>query len=569
MIEMVYNGKESKGQSEVRLPKNIRQIGDNNSKKKIYVEDYVMSNLKEEPENEDNIRYGVLLGETKKVKGYSYIFVKGMAEVNDVIENSIIFNDEIWTNLYKDIKRYFDEFDIVGWFISVPYRVKDDMSGIKKIHLDNFAGNDKVCFLSDRTENEDGFFVYENGNLNRQSGYYIYYEKNEKMKKYVREREQNKNSINENLKENIKNNKKTDGKIIKENDEQLIKEEANKYNGENENHSVVMNKASSKSKNQKSENDEEANTKSGQTIEMPDILGKKKKDIYANKQVDNKTETPEKLNVKNKQKRIAEKNSRISDSFQLRKAISERKKEIENQHKNGSENSGKVSKVAVGISGLLIIALLLSTIVMLNNYGELKNIKTSLENINDNKNSQAVNQIIDSLSTSESTENNNETKSDSKKEKNDKKNTQQKQFENGQNDDSSQTNSDDGQNSSQPKTDDMQNDNLSQTQQSESQDNSGLTQQNNSSNTQSDIQDNAQSQPNNDGTGTETEPQNKSTNVQAGIYGGAIHTVTPGQTLYDISMTYYGNSDMVDRIKAFNGIGDDYKIIEGQQIKLP
>ena len=466
MIEMVYNGKESKGQSEVRLPKNIRQIGDNNSKKKIYVEDYVMSNLKKEPENEDNIRYGVLLGETKKVKGYSYIFVKGMAEVNDVIENSIIFNDEIWTNIYKDIKRYFDEFDIVGWFISVPYRVKDDMSGIKKIHLDNFAGNDKVCFLSDRTENEDGFFVYENGNLNRQSGYYIYYEKNEKMKKYVREREQNKNSINENIKENIKNNKKTDGKIIKENDEQLIKEEANKYNGENENHSVVMNKASSKSKNQKSENDEEANTKSGQTIEMPDILGKKKKDIYANKQVDNKTETPEKLNGKNKQKRIAEKNSRISDSFQLRKAISERKKEIENQHKNGSENSGKVSKVAVGISGLLIIALLLSTIVMLNNYGELKNIKTSLENINDNKNSQAVNQIIDSLSTSESTENNNETKSDSKKEKNDKKNTQQKQSENGQNDDSSQTNPDDGQNSSQPKTDDMQNDNLSQTQQS-------------------------------------------------------------------------------------------------------
>ena len=65
MIEMVYNGKESKGQSEVRLPKNIRQIGDNNSKKKIYVEDYVMSNLKKEPENEDNIRYGVLLGEKR------------------------------------------------------------------------------------------------------------------------------------------------------------------------------------------------------------------------------------------------------------------------------------------------------------------------------------------------------------------------------------------------------------------------------------------------------------------------------------------------------------------------
>lgn len=519
MIEMVYNGKESKGQSEVRLPKNIRQIGDNNSKKKIYVEDYVMSNLKREPENEDDIKYGVLLGETKKVKGYSYIFVKGMAQVNDVIENSIIFNDEIWTNLYKDIKRYFDEFDIVGWFISVPYRVKDDMSGIKKIHLDNFAGNDKVCFLSDRTENEDGFFVYENANLNKQSGYYIYYEKNEKMKKYVREMEQNKNSVNENLKENIKNNESSNGKIEKENDEQLIKEEANKYNKENEKQTVSMSKVSDNS---------------------------------------------------NKQKHKAEKNSKNLDSFQLRKAISERKRELENKYKDESENSGKVSKVAVGISGLLIIALLLSTIVMLNNYGELKNIKTSLENINENKNSQAVNQIIDSLSTSENAENGKEanSKSDSKKEKDDKENTQQNQSENGQNNDSSQTDLND-ESYLQTKKNDIKNDNSSQTQQSDSQDGIGATQQNNSANTQSDAQNNSQSQPNDNGAATETEPQNKSTNVQAGIYGGAIHTVTPGQTLYDISMTYYGNSDMVDRIKAFNGIGDDYKIIEGQQIKLP
>ena len=35
------------------------------------------------------------------------------------------------------------------------------------------------------------------------------------MKKYVREREQNKNSINENLKENIKNNKKAINSVYK------------------------------------------------------------------------------------------------------------------------------------------------------------------------------------------------------------------------------------------------------------------------------------------------------------------------------------------------------------------
>lgn len=82
-----------------------------------------------------------------------------MVEVLDIIENSLIFNDDIWSGVYSNIKKYFDKMNIVGWFVSVPYRVTDDMNGIKKVHLDNFAGNDKVCFLSDRTEKEDNFFI--------------------------------------------------------------------------------------------------------------------------------------------------------------------------------------------------------------------------------------------------------------------------------------------------------------------------------------------------------------------------------------------------------------------------
>ena len=46
MIEMVYNGKEPVEQGEVRIPKNIRQIGSNDSSKKVYIEDYVLTHLK-------------------------------------------------------------------------------------------------------------------------------------------------------------------------------------------------------------------------------------------------------------------------------------------------------------------------------------------------------------------------------------------------------------------------------------------------------------------------------------------------------------------------------------------
>ena len=185
MIEVVYSGEEHEEQDEVRIPKNIHQIGNNSSNKKIYIEDYVMTYLKKSPSGEDNVKYGVLLGDVKRAKGNVYIFVKGMVEVRDVIENSIIFNDDIWSGIYKDIKQFFEQLNIVGWYVSVPYRVSEDMNGIKKIHLDNFAGNDKVCFLKDRAENEEGFYSYEQSGLERQQGYYIYYEKNEKMKKVI------------------------------------------------------------------------------------------------------------------------------------------------------------------------------------------------------------------------------------------------------------------------------------------------------------------------------------------------------------------------------------------------
>ena len=50
-----------------------------------------------------------------------------MVEVREVIENSLIFNDDIWAAIYKDIKKYFSKMNIVGWFVSVPYRVRDDL----------------------------------------------------------------------------------------------------------------------------------------------------------------------------------------------------------------------------------------------------------------------------------------------------------------------------------------------------------------------------------------------------------------------------------------------------------
>lgn len=372
MIEVVYSKKESEEQNNIRIPKNIRQIGNNQSKKKVYIEDYVMTHLKKKPDNEDNVKYGVLLGEVKKGNGNMYIFVKAMVQVKDVIENSVIFNDDIWTELYKDIKQYFENMEIVGWFVSLPYSVSEEMKGIKKTHLDNFAGNDKVCYLSDRTEKEEGFYIYEQGNLNKQQGYYIYYEKNEKMKKYV------KNGINANNKQNQK-------------------VEANGKNNEK----VITKK-------------EETNTNNKELL-----------------------------------------------TYEPRRQ----------------------GRFAYGVSGLLIVALLLSTVVMLNNYGELKHIKETLAVINTGQQVQAVNNSLENDVEKETQTQVVQVMETTKKE--------------------------------------------------------------------------------------ETQPATTEEAKPLSPHSGEYHIVKAGQTLYDISVEYYGDSQMVDQIKECNGIDEDYKIIEGQKILLP
>ena len=56
---------------------------------------------------------------------------------------------------------------------------------ILKLHVDNFAGEDKVLYIMDSLENEDAFYMMDHNYLCRQSGYYIYYARNESMQNFM------------------------------------------------------------------------------------------------------------------------------------------------------------------------------------------------------------------------------------------------------------------------------------------------------------------------------------------------------------------------------------------------
>lgn len=197
MIEIIYKeeNKEAQGEEAMfSIPRNIRQIGLIRDDFKIYMEDYVYTFLvrlsRAENENEgQKARVAVLTGETKWWSGTTYLFVKGALMVNDMeaAQDHVDFTDEIWVKIHAEQEKYFSDQEIIGWFFSQPQLSLEITELFARVHLKHFGG-EKILMLMEPLEKEDAFFRYENSFMARQSGYYIYYEKNPLMQAYMIEK---------------------------------------------------------------------------------------------------------------------------------------------------------------------------------------------------------------------------------------------------------------------------------------------------------------------------------------------------------------------------------------------
>lgn len=134
------------------IPKSVRQIGRARGSRRIYIEDYVWTFSRQMARQAGEAEAaGVLLGKTVIKKGERYLFISGMVEIEDfMLRTSEEFSQEMWTSIYSGIK-----------------------------------GNDKLLFLYEDGEGEDAFFAMQSGKMERQPGYYIYYEKNPEMQEYM------------------------------------------------------------------------------------------------------------------------------------------------------------------------------------------------------------------------------------------------------------------------------------------------------------------------------------------------------------------------------------------------
>ena len=191
MIEIVYEKEKQKSEgneSFFRIPNNIRQIGEVGGTQKIYIEDYAYTYLcRISSENLSKGIGAVLLGQANWKEGISYLFVKSAVSLPDmeVSEEHLEFTQEIWNHVYEKNKEYFPDQEIVGWFLSIPGCYMELHQIICQTHLDHFGGSDKILFVMEPLEKEEAFYRYEEGKMSRQTGFYVYYEKNEPMHNFL------------------------------------------------------------------------------------------------------------------------------------------------------------------------------------------------------------------------------------------------------------------------------------------------------------------------------------------------------------------------------------------------
>ncbi len=167
MIEFV-NDKE-------RNLKNVKQIGTPKEENKIYVEHMVYAKLKETTYKEK--RVFVLMGHTERMEGRYMTFIEGILPVREIEFQGNVprWNNSTWSEIFREIKRLYEDMIIVGWAIDIKGMSPKVTVELERVHREHFGGVHQLLFLMDTIEQEEVFYMYKENKVVPKDGFYIYH----------------------------------------------------------------------------------------------------------------------------------------------------------------------------------------------------------------------------------------------------------------------------------------------------------------------------------------------------------------------------------------------------------
>ena len=176
---------------ERQLPKNVRQIGNVSDSPKIYVEDYVdtfFAQLCEKCEKSGKGPMGAfLVGDIQPGTDEEYVYIYGAIQMHDLkmSGNEYVIDEDTWKHAYEDCKQYFEEGEMLGWFVAHPGVPLIPEASTVRLHKKSFPKKNTVFIMKDPVEKDETYYVHKMNDLMEIGGHYTYYEKNPCMQNYM------------------------------------------------------------------------------------------------------------------------------------------------------------------------------------------------------------------------------------------------------------------------------------------------------------------------------------------------------------------------------------------------
>ena len=155
--------------------KNLKQIGTPRGENKIYIENLAYNKMKEE--NYAEKRVFVLMGHTERMQGRYASFIEAVIPVREMeyIGNVPKWSSSTWSEVFREIKRLYEDMIIVGWAIDIKGMSMKLNPDLERVHREHFGGVHQLLFLLDTVEKEETFYMYKENKLVSKDGFYVYH----------------------------------------------------------------------------------------------------------------------------------------------------------------------------------------------------------------------------------------------------------------------------------------------------------------------------------------------------------------------------------------------------------
>lgn len=173
---------------ERQIPKNVRQIGNVSDTPKIYVEDYVDTFFAQLCDKTGETPIGAfLVGDIQSTDEEEYVYIYGAIRMHELklSGTEYVLDEETWKHAYEDCKQYFEDGEMLGWFVAHPGVQLIPEESTVKLHKKSFPKCNTVFIMKDPGEKDEVYYVHKLDDLMEIGGRYTYYEKNPCMQNYM------------------------------------------------------------------------------------------------------------------------------------------------------------------------------------------------------------------------------------------------------------------------------------------------------------------------------------------------------------------------------------------------